>query len=162
MRKPVTILLAMVILIMTTAAVAEVDISELSFDELVALKDKINLAIWNSKEWEEITVPQGEWIVGEDVPAGKWTIKCADVDRHDYMMKECDIMWGFSENGHINTNSEAGGGSVNLYNPHHEEYATGELTEITVELKDGMVFIINTYCAPALFTPYAGKPSLGF
>ena len=35
------------------------DLSGLSYDELVQLRDQINLAIWNSEEWEEVSVPSG-------------------------------------------------------------------------------------------------------
>ncbi len=38
----------------------DIDLSHMSFEDLVTLKDQINLAIWNSKEWQEVTVPQGE------------------------------------------------------------------------------------------------------
>ena len=50
------------------------DLSGLSYDELVQLRDKINLAIWNSEEWQEVTVPIGVWVVGEDIPVGHWSI----------------------------------------------------------------------------------------
>ena len=51
------------------------DISGLSYEELVQLRDCINLAIWNSEEWQEVTVPPGLWKIGDDIPAGHWTIR---------------------------------------------------------------------------------------
>ena len=78
------------------------------------------------------------------------------------MMLECDIEWGYKENGYINTYSGDGGGDVNLYNPMHEDYKEGYVTEVMADLKDGMVFTVDPSYAPATFTPYAGKPDLGF
>lgn len=143
--------------------VSKIDLSELSFDELVELKDRINLAIWESEEWEEVTVPQGRWIVGEDIPAGKWTIKCSDINLSAYAMKETWVQWGFEKNdGSIDTYSRNGGGSEEIYQPDHKDYKDGQNTEITVELEEGMSVEVITFCAPAVFSPYSGKPSLQF
>lgn len=49
-------------------------IQGMSYDELVSLNKQINLAIMQSDEWREITVPIGEYIVGEDIPAGTYTV----------------------------------------------------------------------------------------
>ena len=164
MRKVVCSLLSVIMLLSLSTVYAEgMDLSGLSFDELIALKDKINLAIWNSQEWQEVTVPQGEWVVGQDIPAGKWTIKCADINRSDWMMKECDIEWGFlKSNGNIDHYTSKGGGDVTLYNPNHKDYEAGKVTEVLADLQEGMIVRIREAYAPALFTPYAGKPSLGF
>lgn len=141
----------------------DINLAGMSYDQLVELKDQINMAIWKSQEWQEVTVPQGEWVVGTDIPAGKWTIRCADVDRMYSMLRECDIEWGFkNSNGRLDRYESLGGGQTIIHNPEHKEYKSGQVTEITVELKEGMLFVVNSYYAPALFTPYAGKPSLGF
>ena len=72
MKRTLCIILAFVlVLTLAPAAFADVDLSGMSFDELVALKDQINLALWNSADWQEVTVPQGVWQVGADIPAGK-------------------------------------------------------------------------------------------
>ena len=57
----------MILFAVPCSCAEDIDLSGMSIDELVELKDRINLAIWNSQEWEEVTVPQGEWIVGEDI-----------------------------------------------------------------------------------------------
>lgn len=56
------------------------DISGLSFDELVELRGSIDLAIWNSKEWQQVKVPAGTYAVGTDIPAGHWTIRAPEGD----------------------------------------------------------------------------------
>ncbi len=50
------------------------NVDSLSYNELADLKDQINLAMWNSDEWQEVKVPQGIWEVGVDIPTGHWTI----------------------------------------------------------------------------------------
>lgn len=162
MKRIISILLVLVLLI-PCIAFADIDLSGMSYDELVALKDQINLAIWNSKEWQEVTVPQGVWKVGEDIPAGTWTVKCADSGRNNYMMRKCDFSWGecLSDSG----KSIGWGGRydmVNIYNPNHPDYTEGELTEYTFTVENGDYIIIDDAYNKAVFMPYAGKPSLGF
>lgn len=149
-------------LILTASALAEIDLTGMTYDELVALKDQINLAIWNSEEWQEVTVPQGLWIVGEDIPAGKWTVKCADVNRDEYDMHATVIEWGdaIDENDQIDYFGRHG--YEWIYNPDHSVYESGEVVEVTFDFHDGDIIDINTEHAPAVFMPYSGKPSLGF
>lgn len=154
MKRIVTLLL--VLLCMVGVASAETpNLSGMSFDELVALNDQINLAIWNSQEWQEVEVPQGVWVVGQDIPAGKWTIKAADgittfVEWGD-VLDESGIGLSFSgklyETKYIK--------SVN-----YRYYEKGDCTEVIWELKDGQYFIVED--GIALFSPYSGKMSLGF
>lgn len=50
------------------------DLSDLSFDELIKLRDEINAEIVSRPEWKETEIPAGQWIVGEDIPAGSYSI----------------------------------------------------------------------------------------
>lgn len=162
--KKVLCVLAVLLCILATAA-AEVDLSGMSYDELVALKDQINKAIWESQEWQEVTVPQGVWRVGEDIPAGKWVIKCADVDRKDYLLSKCSFEWGNVLNDskvRISWASSRWDSTTEVYNPNSTEYEEGQATEYEWDAQDGDYIVINTQYAPAVFTPYSGKPSLGF
>ena len=73
MKKLITIILILAML--PVVVLADIpDISGLNYNELIQLRDQLNIAIWGSKEWKEITVPSGIWVVGEDIPAGEWTI----------------------------------------------------------------------------------------
>ena len=156
--------LAVFICILTTVA-AEVDLSGMSYDELVALKDQINKAIWESQEWQEVTVPQGVWRVGEDIPAGKWVIKCADINRDNLMMGSCQFEWGnkLDDTGKsISWMSDRWQGRTAVYNPNGKYYQDGHATEYEWDAKDGDYIVIESMYAPAVFTPYSGKPSLGF
>lgn len=149
-------------LLFALPARADVDLSGMSYDELVALKDQINLAIWNSEEWQEVTVPQGRWIVGEDIPAGKWTVKCADIGEDNAFMQFTVLFWGekLDKNGDISYKGRHG--DAFIYNPNSEYYKEGGITEITIELFDGDIFIVKQENNQAIFTPYSGKQSLGF
>lgn len=156
MKKLLVVVLVLALLI-PTAIAESVDLSGLSFAELVALRDRINLAIWQADEWQEVTVPQGVWKVGEDIPVGHWTVKCAAGWRRT------EVNWGekLSESGE--SISWKGRNSVynTVYNPDHKYYEPGDgITEYSFEAVDGDYIVIDN--GDAVFMPYAGKPSLGF
>lgn len=137
------------------ASAESFDLSGMSFDDLVALKDQINLAIWSSEEWQEVEVPQGVWTVGEDIPAGKWTIKAYDgLKAHVYwgdMLDDSGV--DLSYKGKIYEYAY-------LYSESYRSYEKGDKTEITWELADGQYVIVDS--GIVVFSPYAGKASLGF
>lgn len=153
MKEVITILITLALLLtLAVPACADFDLSGLSFDELVALRDQIDLAIWNSEEWQEVTVPQGVWEVGADIPEGKWTIRALP----ELQTKVC---WG--------QELRDGGASVKwrefclVYSPESRFYEEGKhQTSWTIELSLGDYLEIGT--GSAVFSPYAGKPSLGF
>lgn len=134
---------------------AEIDLTGMTYDELVALKDQINLAIWASEEWQEVEVPQGIWVVGEDIPVGRWTIRAADGIT-------VYIKWGDT--------LDASGADISyshnlyidefLYSTTYKNYEKGDSTEVTWELKEGQYILVDD--GIVTFTPYSGKPSLGF
>lgn len=144
-------------------AANSINLSNMSFDELVALKDQINLAIWNSQEWQEVTVPHGVWKVGEDIPAGTWTVRCADTSQSQMMLAECKLEWGegLKDNGKSVLFSGRWD-KVSIYNPNNKYYKEGQLTEYILTVQEGDYVIINDAYNVAVFTPYSGKPSLGF
>ena len=157
MKKMFVLILVLLSFTSVSFADTEFDLSGMTYDELVSLKDQINLAIWNSEEWQEVEVPQGVWMVGEDIPSGHWTITNAggystwvkigtklDETGHDIDVFYSDFYFGDSVK---NPNAS-------YFNP------ASDKVSIDVDLKDGTYVIIDN--ANAIFTPYAGKPSLGF
>ena len=52
------------------------NLADLSFDQLITLRDQINAEIVSRPEWKETEVPAGQWVVGEDIPAGTYSITC--------------------------------------------------------------------------------------
>ncbi len=153
MKKVITILMTVALfLALAVPACADFDLSGLSYEELVALKDQINLAIWNSEEWQAVTVPQGVWEVGADIPEGKWTIHAApEVTAFVYIGDELkeggtSVEWYIFET--------LTGTKYFSYKPDRDK------TEFTVELEAGQYILIKS--GNVIFTPYAGKPALGF
>lgn len=154
MKKVITICITLfLILTLAPAAFADVDLSGMSFDELVALKDQVQRAMWDSADWQEVTVPQGVWQVGADIPAGKWTIVCGGKNYTDI-----EIADSLKDNG--TKAAFPPKASAVIYNTSSIVYDEGDLKEWTVDLHDGEYVVISD--ADAVFTPYAGKPSLGF
>lgn len=153
MKRLLSLVLACVmVLSLAPAAFADVDLSGLSFDELVALKDQINLAIWSSAEWQEVTVPQGVWEVGADIPAGKWTLKALPYG-HSYIRIGNELKDAGTD--------VKGIASETVNDPKYEYYdSTKDKTEWTVDLVSGQYVVVNF--GDCVFTPYAGKPTLGF
>lgn len=156
MKKLLTVILILA-MILPAAALADLpDISGLSYDELVELKDQINIAMWNSKEWQEVTVPVGIWKVGEDIPEGRWSITITpDTNAKWASIKYCDRL--------NETGTDAGNmflcdvyEHLDVAAQDNERYP--QFIDITV--KSGMYIVIGN--APVVFTPYAGKPDLGF
>lgn len=68
------LLFALVFSAVTFAHAETFDLSGLSYDELIALHKRVGLAIIQSDEWKEVTVPVGTYIVGKDIPAGDYTV----------------------------------------------------------------------------------------
>lgn len=154
MKKLLTIILILAMLLPVAALADLPDLSGLSYDELIQLKNQINLAIWNSQEWQEVTVPPGLWKIGEDIPAGHWSIRLGV--KHGY-----DTLWYFEQP------NEFGKPFATLTKYTYTQVATEDfhafdqeyIHETDFDMKDGWYF----YCeSSTIFTPYTGKPDLGF
>lgn len=141
----------------------EIDgLKDLTFKELVAAKQaliqQIDQMIMNHEDWQAVEVPQGVWCVGEDIPAGKWTVKCAEPWRYT------DISWGtdLREDGESISWTSSRYSAINyIYNANHARYKKDDgITEYTFEAKTGEYIVVDG--GSAIFSPYIGKPSLGF
>lgn len=140
------------LLALSPVCFADVDLNGMTYDELVALKDKINRAIWDSEEWQEVEVPQGVWAVGDDIPAGKWTIKALP-GGDTYIKIGVEV-----KDGGTDVNSKT---SQRIKDEGHSYYdSKSDITSWTFEFTEGQYVKIDN--GPAVFTPYSGKPSLGF
>ena len=147
------IVVAVLILSLAPASMAEWDLSGLSFDDLVALKDQIDLAIWNSQEWQEVEVPQGLYKVGADIPAGKWTIR-APSGKANYVKIGSQL----DDNG---TDVDYHGDLRMIRGENYTGFLLSSACDFwTVDLREDQYVSITN--GPAVFTPYSGKPSLGF
>jgi hypothetical protein len=154
MKRLITIFLVLALIL--PAAATAVDLEDMSFDELVVLREQINLAIWNSQEWQSVTVPQGVWEVGKDIPVGKWTISLAPEASSDW--GELFYCSGLDETGtRANWNSKA---FTYIQLGSQSREADVDQKSVDIDCKKDMYIIIER--APMVFTPYVGKPDLGF
>ena len=151
MKKLVSLLILCALL--TAPALAEIDLSGMTFEELVDLRAQVDLAIFASDGWQEVTVPAGAYVIGRDIPAGYWTI--APVSG-----AWADVTWG--------SRFDASGTDIDWDNKYASEiilsstasiYRTGDIESVSWELKEGTVLLIEH--ASVVFTPFAGH-NLGF
>ena len=134
------------------------DISSLTYDELVQLKDKLNLAIWNSKEWQEVTVPAGIWEVGVDIPAGHWTVTPGDYsvafwygDKLNEGKTDVGRGWDYETGVSLFLSGRVDKDGNWKYSEYQHQ--------VSVDMKEGFYVKVD---ADVVFTPYSGKPDLGF
>lgn len=156
MKKLLCILsaLAIALSLAAPAAAENIDLTALSWDELLELKARITMEQLTRDEWQEVEVPQGVYVVGEDIPAGKWTVRCKTGSR-------LRLAWSkaLDESGH-DIDFYVVHDIAHLTNPAYEYYKAGDDVEYTFEAIEGYYIVIED--APATFTPFAGKPDLGF
>ena len=76
MKKLIALILVVLTLV-PMVAFADVDLSGMSFDELVSLNGKLLKEIVSRPEFKEVTVPTGTYTVGEDIPAGTYSLGLA-------------------------------------------------------------------------------------
>lgn len=157
MKKIICAIITMtIILTMVSSAFADgIDLSALTWEELLDLKAAITLEQLTRDEWEEVEVPQGVYKVGEDIPAGKWTVRCT---RGNHLT----ISWGqyLDDDGHDIDYFKGINDAKNIKNANGRLYDEGDATEYTFDAVDGYYVVIEY--SSATFTPFAGKPDLGF
>ena len=148
MKKLVCLLV--ILAVISAAALAEVDLSGMSFSELAALRDKCQMEMMKRDEWQQVTIPAGIWKVGEDIPAGHWVFT---YDPSVKTMMEIGFSYGDVLSGQksIDTlkSSDFYGHTFTKSNPSFD-----------LVLEDG--FYIRISHGPVIVTPYTGKPDLGF
>ena len=74
MKRIFACVLLLTVMLLNASASAEIDLSDLSFDELIALQSKLTEEFLSRSEWKEIKVPVGTYEVGVDIPAGVYTV----------------------------------------------------------------------------------------
>ena len=81
-------IMIVVFLIFSSAVAEDVDLSELSFDELRILQTQISQELTTRPEWKSVPVPAGFYQVGIDIPAGNWRITCGS-SKYYFISVEC-------------------------------------------------------------------------
>lgn len=131
------------------------DLDGLSYSNLIDLKEQINLAMWQCEEWQEVTVPQGLWEVGKDIPEGHWTVRCAtDAYAEVYYG---DTIAPDGKSLKITTRFV----HEEVVSPEFRTYEEGkDLVDFSFEVRKGDYIVIDR--SSVIFTPFSGKPDLGF
>ena len=137
-------IMVLVLMVVSSAAAEDIDLSGLSFDQLVQLQSRITMELMQRDEWQEVTVPEGIYLVGHDIPAGKWNIKSSNPG-DGYGMN-----WGMAL-GEDN-NSIAIDATFNYHYCYDGE-------AYVLDLVDGCYLQIKGHSV--IFTPFTGH-SLGF
>lgn len=57
-----------------TANTSHIDLSTLTYSELLNLRSEVECAIIQSEEWRTVTVPVGIYDIGSDIPAGAYSL----------------------------------------------------------------------------------------
>lgn len=79
MKKLLTIILILA-LVLPSAALADLpDLSGMSSDELLNLIHYAQALLFSTELENGITVPQGDYIIGEDIPAGTYRIEITGI-----------------------------------------------------------------------------------
>ena len=139
--KKVFCIFLLIIIFASSAAAEELDVSKLSYEQLTDLYRKTQMEIMARPEWKEVQIPIGEWRIGEDIPAGNYTLV--------YIGDDCTNIeiWGMEKD---DFNSAGGYLMGEVLSP--EENTIGK-----VSLKDGTLLVISM--GSVMMYPYKG---LGF
>ena len=70
-------LLVALVLFLPCTACADYDFASMSVDELLAMRSAINTELLSRGFEKEVTVPNGNYTIGVDIPAGTYTIRPA-------------------------------------------------------------------------------------
>lgn len=161
MKKLFSVFLA-ALLIVSCAAAEDIDLSALTFTELAALRDRCQYEMMQRDEWQEVTVPPGVYKVGEDIPAGTWSVHCSEANTGSYALKEATIEWGdyLRDNGQ----SIAWSGTWDrhtLFSKTSSQYVDFNYV-YTFTVHDGQYIVISFGYNAVVFTPDAGKTGFSF
>lgn len=138
MKKVLVLIFAFML---SVSSVAEIDLSGMTYDALVELRKKVDLAIWASDSWQEAVVPAGVYGIGSDIPEGRWSITSDAI--------VCVITTFPSEEAAYS----------NSLNESQAMYVLNAHDTCNVTLKNGQFIQITN--GPAVFTPFISA-SLGF
>lgn len=153
MRKSVMTALLVVVMAFWAhyATASEADLKSLSFEDLLALQDRIYAELMTRPEWTEVTVPAGVYEIGVDIPEGMWTITA---EEHAWISifigKELDETRTYVTDDQYIWVTLTGKKS---------EYADPTTKDTaSINLPNGYYFTCD---GPVVFTKYT-KPALGF
>lgn len=149
MKRFLMVVLCLVFL--SGSALAEIELSGMSWSDLLDLHRKINLELFKRDEWQQVQVPTGMYKIGSDIPAGKWTIK--PIDGHTAY-----VHWGVgTTSGGVEIDDRYVYEQITSPSDSYSKY--NKVESVTWDLTDGTYLLIEN--SPVMFAPFTGI-SLGF
>ena len=124
------------------------DLSFLTYDELLTLRAQIDACIFYCPEFKSVTVPEGVYQIGKDIPAGDWNMISVPGEQSTVVYFEKLDAFG------VDYDKESYYWWDRVCNI--EDY---EVASIHLDMKEGMYVHIGM--APVIFTPYTG-PAFSF
>ena len=79
MRKLITLILAALLLLATSALAEDIDLTPMTIDELAALRSRINAEINSRMKGTDAVFPPFDYQVGKHIPAGMYLITCIEI-----------------------------------------------------------------------------------
>lgn len=70
----VTVLMLLASFFVSFAEPETIDLSTMSLEEIALLIQRAQFAMFETVDWQEVTVPAGIYQIGVDIPAGKWNV----------------------------------------------------------------------------------------
>ena len=83
MRKIIAILVGLIMLFSVPAFGEEIDLVDLTLEELIAIRDSIDKEIEKRTGVIDQQIGTGQYIVGEDIAEGKYEFVCTFVNIHE-------------------------------------------------------------------------------
>lgn len=153
--KRFILILVCLTLLCAVANADTIDLSGMTYDELVELVDEAQKMIMFSDYWQEVEVPQGEYVIGEEIPEGKWVITAFPTNVpiiEQFRKQTVSNMYGTGEVEEYRSIYAEG-----LYGVETDHYTERNPSFVTLELMNGDLLKIRQ--GTVIFTPYKG---LGF
>lgn len=154
MKRFISVLLLLCLL--NAPAFAEIDLSGLTFDELVELRNQCLTEMTKRDEWQEVTVPIGVWKIGEDIPAGHWNITCYRTDKYAYATVYYTDELDETKKKASNRGKFHYAAMVKVEG---SPAVTNNLV-LDIDMVEGAYLVVDN--CPVILSPYTGKPDLGF
>lgn len=141
MKKTAALVLA-ILLLVSPAALAASDLSGMTVDQLLALRSGIDAELLARGELKSFSVPPGEYEVGIDFPAGKYSLSLKDPTAHMASVYTHESEAAFRDGGYdrsftMRSEGEASVGKVTLYDG---EFIEVKFSSVVFELYTGIKF----------------------
>ena len=142
MKKSLMLIVTVCMFISCSISFAEpetIDLQDMTLAEISNLIQRAQLAILQTDDWQEVTVPAGIYQIGVDIPAGKWNVSM-------------DKRWARIRIGAALNDTQ------NEVDHRSDGYYTVQLNEDVpaqdITFLDGMY--VEIYNAPLIFRPAVG------